>query len=502
MNPGSTYYIQNGTTKQTSSSFNIDGSGTLGGTLTANAINTATNFQINGTPILGANTAIGVLTLGQNAGNSKVTGGSNQFLGDGTGAQATTANADVFLGSRAGNSTTTGNGNVYVGFISGQAGTTAAYNTYLGGQAGWSNTTGNNNTFVGFNAGFYSTTGGGNVFVGTGAGDYNTTGSNDIYIGNSGVGTESGAIRIGNGAQQTAYIAGVYGATASGGVPVFINSNGQLATGGGTSLAVTGNVTGQTLTGTTTASGADGVIGTSSTGDGVNGNSSSAGRSGVYGTNSTNGGYAVFGRNTFDGSIGYLGAAGVGVGGSSLNISGPATVTGAITAGNIVSINGIVYPNGTVFSGVGFTITHNYTGDYTIYFPAGTFNTAAWPVLTVQPYQAPTVNVNIVSANFSSDGSAQFTVDFGGYDETFFFMANTTTPANLPTAAVKSAKPTGQVSSKPLVIRQLPQLPTSGAAASKLPTANAELTEQVQSLAQQLKDLQQRMSQLESALNH
>jgi hypothetical protein len=555
MNPGSTYYIQNGTTKQTSTSFNIDGSGTLGGVLTANAVNTATNFQINGTPILSANSAT-VISLGENAGNSKLTGASNQFLGDHSGAQATTANADVFVGSSAGGATTTGNGDVYVGFASGTAATTAAYNTFVGAQTGVANTTGAVNTFLGFNAGFSNTTGGSNIFLGASAGYNNTTGGTDIYIGNGGVGTESGAIRIGTaGSHLTTYIAGIYGATASGGVPVFINSNGQLATNGGTSLSVTGNVTGQTLTGTTTASGADGVIGTSSTGDGVNGNSSSSNKSGVYGSNSAaggygvfgrnasdgstgylgavgsgmggisstgdgvdgassatghsgvygsngvTGGYGVFGRNTVDGSTGYLGAVGVGVGGSSLNISGPATVAGTITGGNLVSINGFVNANGTINSGTGFSVTLNRAGNYTLGFPAGSFNPAAFPIISVQPFDAPGVSAAVLGVETISDGSANINVDFAGVDEAFFFTANTTTPANLPAANVKSVVSKVD-SATPVVVRRFSSASISGGAAAKLQTENAELTEQVESLTQQLKELQQRMSQLERAVNH
>ena len=58
-----------------------------------------------------------------------------------------------------------------------------------------------------------------------------------MYIANLGPpsGNESNTIRIGwqgNGDEQqnTAYIAGIYGSTSSSGIPVYINSNGQLGT--------------------------------------------------------------------------------------------------------------------------------------------------------------------------------------------------------------------------------------------------------------------------------
>ncbi len=61
------------------------------------------------------------------------------------------------------------------------------------------------------------------------AGSLLTTGSNNIDIGNNGVGGESATIRIGSGQTRT-FIAGIFGATASGGMQVFINSTGQLGT--------------------------------------------------------------------------------------------------------------------------------------------------------------------------------------------------------------------------------------------------------------------------------
>jgi len=59
-------------------------------------------------------------------------------------------------------------------------------------------------------------------------------GNNDIYIGNLGPnsGSESSTIRIGGGydPQTATYISGIYGSTSPSGIPVYINSNGQLRT--------------------------------------------------------------------------------------------------------------------------------------------------------------------------------------------------------------------------------------------------------------------------------
>src|ERR1019366_4140082 len=89
--------------------------------------------------------------------------------------------------------------------------------------------------FTGTFAGQQNATGTGNTFTGFEAGYNNTTGNNNIYIGNLGPasGAESSTIRIGGdigqgyGPQTATYIVGIYGVNV-GGVPVQINSNGQL----------------------------------------------------------------------------------------------------------------------------------------------------------------------------------------------------------------------------------------------------------------------------------
>ncbi len=268
--PGSPLYIQNGAATQTGASFNIDGGGTVGGTLSGNAVNSINGYQIGGVLQFNFNSALNNLMLGPSAGNASITGGSVQLIGDHAGSSLTSGNSDVFIGSNAGQITTTGNGDVYIGVASGESATTAAYNTFLGGQtgpfattgsyntftgfnAGFSNTTGanntylgsqaaasattaNHNTFLGFNAGFYNTTGSNNTFLGDSAGTFNTTGSGNLYVAHAGVGTENNTTRIGS-SQTNAFIAGIYGASVSSGQPVYVDSTGHLGTGGGSSLS-------------------------------------------------------------------------------------------------------------------------------------------------------------------------------------------------------------------------------------------------------------------------
>ena len=92
------------------------------------------------------------------------------------------------------------------------------------------NSAGNDNVAEGHFA-LFNATGSSNVALGSGAGQNLTTGSNNVDLANPGVAGESGRIRIGTkGKQSAAYLQGVYGKTAAGGVPVLINSAGKLGT--------------------------------------------------------------------------------------------------------------------------------------------------------------------------------------------------------------------------------------------------------------------------------
>ncbi len=107
-----------------------------------------------------------------------------------------------------------GNRNTAIGQGAMRKSTTADNNTALGEDALWTNTTGSNNIAVGRRAGF----------------DLDG-GVNNIYIGNEGgASNESGAIRIGSDLQVQTYLAGVRGATASGGLQVLVSADGKLGT--------------------------------------------------------------------------------------------------------------------------------------------------------------------------------------------------------------------------------------------------------------------------------
>jgi trimeric autotransporter adhesin len=216
--------------------FSVDGSGNVNA---GGSVNIGTNYRIAGTPVLTVGVPVGSmknLFVGRFAGANN-TGDLNLFVGEDTGYGNTSGAANTFLGVEAGYSNDSGNNNVYVGFQSAIA-STGSNNIYLGtavAYAGYPGDTGNNNTYVGYEAAYNNTSGSNNTYLGYQAGLNNGTGASNIYLGSQGNSGESNVIRIGTqgsaaGQQNAAFIAGIYGTTSASGVPVYVNSNGQLGT--------------------------------------------------------------------------------------------------------------------------------------------------------------------------------------------------------------------------------------------------------------------------------
>ena len=191
---------------------------------TSNTANGAAALASNTTG--GGNTADGSGALAHNTtGNGNTANGTGALAFNTIGSQ-NTANGDgaLFKNTNGGFNTANGDAALYNN-------TTGARNTANGDAALQSNTTGGNNTAEGFQAIFHNTTGSSNIAVGSTAGTNLTTGSNNIDIGNKGVAAEANTIRIGTvGTQTKAFIAGIHGATASGGAAVFVNASGELGT--------------------------------------------------------------------------------------------------------------------------------------------------------------------------------------------------------------------------------------------------------------------------------
>ncbi len=224
---GSANYIQNGSTPQATSNFNISGTGS------ANIVNAATQYNLGGqrmlsvsgpyntgTPITASNTF-----LGESAGVNTVpaatindpNGKFNSFMGALAGVANTTGANNSFVGGLAGNANTTGSQNSFFGVDAGKVNTTGSNNTFSGGFAGFRNTTQHDNTFLGYFAGATNglndmtgvanlntfvgsqsgnsnTTGGVNSFVGASAGQNNTTGFSNSFVGvNAGLSSTTGS---------------------------------------------------------------------------------------------------------------------------------------------------------------------------------------------------------------------------------------------------------------------------------------------------------------------
>ena len=172
--PNSPNYIQNSTNQQTTSNFNISGTGT------ANIINAASQFNLGGVRFISAH-GTGNLFVGINA-EINASGALNTFVGHFAGNDIATGTQNSFFGSNAGTNTF-GNDNAFFGAVAGTTNITGSLNSFFGNESGFENTTGSRNSFFGESAGFANTSGGNNSFFGRSAGNTNTTGSNNTVIG-------------------------------------------------------------------------------------------------------------------------------------------------------------------------------------------------------------------------------------------------------------------------------------------------------------------------------
>ena len=228
--------------------------------LTTGGFNTAVGFFSLRSITAGSfNTAIGAGALDLNTGSENTATGAAALLLNTTGTQNTANGVDALALND------TGSQNTAVGDLALFHNTAGTFNSAIGQGALASNTIGDNNTAGGAGALFRNTigtgntadgfqalnfndTGSGNTAIGYQALDHNTTGAanialglqaghnltsgvGNIDIGNLGVIGESGTIRIGTQALQTAtYIAGIIGASVGNGLAVIIDSDGHLGT--------------------------------------------------------------------------------------------------------------------------------------------------------------------------------------------------------------------------------------------------------------------------------
>jgi len=205
--------------------------------LTTGKQNTAVGAQALKNNTADKNTAIGFQALVlNNVGDSNTAGGWRALFKNTTGARNTASGRETLL------SNTTGFENTATGSVALQRNTGGHDNTATGFAALNGNTTGALNTAVGTGSLVNSNTGDLNIALGFGAGLKLTAGGNNIDLGNVGVPTESNVIRIGaqvavidqfgatHPVHTSTYVAGISGADATGGDPVFITSDGKLGT--------------------------------------------------------------------------------------------------------------------------------------------------------------------------------------------------------------------------------------------------------------------------------
>lgn len=181
--PAGGSYINNSTTQQASSNFNISGNGTAGGTLSGNVVNTATQYNLGGQRILIADSQRSNVFAGLSSGAANTTGSSNAFFGIEAGAANTIGNRNSFFGNFAGTSNMGGRFNAFFGDSAGRNNTGGEGNAFFGSAAGGSNTTGSGNAFFGEGAGGGNTTASLNSVFGFRAGQNNRTDDENSYFG-------------------------------------------------------------------------------------------------------------------------------------------------------------------------------------------------------------------------------------------------------------------------------------------------------------------------------
>lgn len=159
--------------------------------------------------------SIGNTLIGNLSGNLTLTGVNNTSLGGESLKSLTSGNNNVAIGQSALESNLTSGANVAIGLNS--------LNELTGGIG--------DNVAIGVSAGNNLLTGTNNVIIGSSSGlQLMAAESNNILIENSGVISESGAIRVGSaGTHTTNFQSGITGVTVAASAPVAVASTGQLS---------------------------------------------------------------------------------------------------------------------------------------------------------------------------------------------------------------------------------------------------------------------------------
>lgn len=194
---GSSNYIQNSTSQQAGTNFNITGNGIAAGTFSASTLNATSQYNFAGQRLLSAEAANQNTFLGLGAGANNTTGKSNSLFGHNAGSLASTGSFNAFFGNRAGLNNTSGGGNNFFGWEAGKANTFGSGNVFVGGQAGLANVGGSNNVAIGDGSGSSVSNGVLNTFLGSGA-DGTGQINNATAIGANASVARSNALVLGN----------------------------------------------------------------------------------------------------------------------------------------------------------------------------------------------------------------------------------------------------------------------------------------------------------------
>jgi hypothetical protein len=236
--PNSPSYVQNRTTPQAMANFNISGDGTVGGTMSAGVVDSASQYNVGSNRIL---SAVGNQNLfaGIGAGRSGNGAAANTYVGNFAGSN-TTGNENSFFGASAGAGTTTGWENSFFGYVAGQRSTTGSGNSAFGAWAGGylsniGNLVGGENSFFGYKSGIDVSTGSGNTLIGAHANLANGGISYSTAIGFGSTVGQNNSVVLGDGSVRVGI-----------GTPTPQNRL-QIIDGGNTGLRVQNNAAGGTV---------------------------------------------------------------------------------------------------------------------------------------------------------------------------------------------------------------------------------------------------------------
>ena len=194
--PGSASYIQNSVSPQQGSNFNVSGNGTVGGTLSANVVDSATQYNLNGSMFIRPTGQGENVSVGHGAGNA---GSVNTSVGWLAGMVVSGIGNSSF-GGRAGKSITSGKNNSTFGWAAGEGITTGSDNLFFGAYSGSSSGNpmiGSYNAVFGSGAGTNLTTGGYNTLIGNGANVSATNISGSTAIGHGSVVSQNNSVVLG-----------------------------------------------------------------------------------------------------------------------------------------------------------------------------------------------------------------------------------------------------------------------------------------------------------------